>query len=49
MAQSLLSSNAVWAAKISEEDPDFFRDSLKGQTPHVRPLPYVIFLYSVSF
>lgn len=37
-AEALLESNAIWAAKVSNDNPNFFPDSTKGQTPHVRPL-----------
>lgn len=36
-AKALLASNAIWADKISKENPDFFPTSAsQPQTPHVR-------------
>ena len=41
--RALLKSNALWAASVSEVDPNFFPDSAKNpQTPHVRPFFYAI-------
>ncbi|EKM82555.1 hypothetical protein AGABI1DRAFT_111160 [Agaricus bisporus var. burnettii JB137-S8] len=33
-AQSLLHSNAQWAQEVQSSDPDFCRNSAKGQSPH---------------
>ncbi|KAF8798149.1 carbonic anhydrase [Phlegmacium glaucopus] len=33
-AQALLKSNKKWATEVSQNDPNFFPDSAKGQTPH---------------
>lgn len=32
----LLKANEAWARAVSEADPNFFPNSAKGQTPHVR-------------
>lgn len=34
-AQSLLHSNAQWAQEVQSSNPDFCRNSAKGQSPHV--------------
>jgi len=33
-AEALLESNAIWAAEVSNDNPNFFPNSAKGQTPH---------------
>ena len=33
---SLLEANAQWAADVLKAEPDFFTNSAKGQSPHVR-------------
>ena len=34
--QRLLAANAQWAQDVSKQEPDFFEQSAKGQSPHVR-------------
>jgi carbonic anhydrase len=36
--QRLLTANAQWAQDVTKLEPNFFEQSAKGQSPHVRCL-----------
>jgi len=38
--QRLLAANAQWAQDVSKQEPHFFEQSAKGQSPHVRCPPF---------